>query len=224
MSARSTDLELLDVETPPRPVLKRVAGFLAFINRWFGGTAAVAAELGQMSGVVSVLDVGAGAADIPLALARRFKGLRPIAMDLSPAMLSLAAGLPRLRGDALRLPFRDGSIDVVVATHLFHHLKDDQIVAALLEFDRVARRGIIVNDLLRRRRAVLWISLLSLWANPYSRFDGPLSVKRGFTLAEVDALARRTGLTWLFTRERFGHRFTLAGSREPRPAASGTCA
>jgi hypothetical protein len=213
MNARSTDLELLDVETPPRPALARVAGFLAFVNRWLGGTEAVAIELKQMSGVVTVLDVGAGAADIPLALARRFSGLRPMAMDLSPGMLSLASGLPRIRGDARRLPFRDRSVDVVIATHLFHHLKDDEIVAALLEFDRVARHGIVVNDLLRRRRAVLWIRLLSLWANRYVRFDGPLSVKRGFTLAEIDALARRAGLYWLWTHERFGHRFTLAGAR-----------
>ncbi len=213
MSARSTDLELLDVETPPRRDLVRVAGYLAFVNRWLGGTNAVARELGKMSGVRTLLDVGAGAADIPLDLARRFPGVRPVAMDLSPGMLLLARGLPRLRGDVRRLPFRDGSVDVVIATHLFHHLKDDEIVLALLEFDRVARHGIIVNDLLRSRRAVLWIRLLSLWANRWVKFDGPLSVKRGFTVPEVDALARRAGLYWLWTKVHFGHRFTLAGER-----------
>ncbi len=213
MKARSKELELLDVETPARRELARLAGFLAFVNRWLGGTDAVAHRLKEMSGVVTVLDVGAGAADIPLALARRFPGIRPMAIDLSPAMLSLAEGLPRVRGDARRLPFRDRSVDVVISTHLFHHLNDDEIVLALKEFDRIARHGIIVNDLLRRRRAVLWIRLLSLWANRYAKFDGPLSVKRGFTVPEVDALARRAGLYWLWTREHFGHRFTLAGER-----------
>lgn len=213
MKARSKELELLDVETPPRGELARVAGFLAFVNRWLGGTDAVAHRLKEMSGVVTVLDVGAGAADIPLALARRFPDVKPIAVDRSSAMLSLADGLPRVRGDARRLPFRDRSVDVVISTHLFHHLEDDEIVLALHEFDRIARRGIVVSDLLRRRRAVFWIRLFSLRANRYVRFDGPLSVKRGFTIPEVDALARRAGLHWLWTRAHFGHRFTLAGER-----------
>jgi ubiquinone/menaquinone biosynthesis C-methylase UbiE len=207
------ELELLDVETPPRRDLARIAGFLAFVNRWMGGTNAVAREIRAMSGTALVLDVGAGAADIPLELARRFPGMRPLALDLSPAMLALATGLPRVCGDVRRLPFRGGSVDVVTSTHLFHHLKDDDIVLALREFDRVARHGIIVNDLLRRRRAVFWIRLFSLFANRWSRFDGPLSVKRGFTLPEVDALARRAGLYWLWTKVHFGHRFTLAGQR-----------
>ena len=213
LTGRSEELELLDVETPPRRELARVAGYLAFVNRWLGGTDAVARCLRGMSGIVSVLDVGAGAADIPLDLVRRFPAVRPVAVDLSPGMLSLAEGLPRVRGDARRLPFRDQSVDVVISTHLFHHLKDDEVVLALREFDRVARRGIVVNDLLRRRRAVLWIRLLSLFANRYVRFDGPLSVKRGFTVPEIDALARRAGLYWLWTKERFGHRFTLSGAR-----------
>jgi hypothetical protein len=213
LTSRSEALELLDVETPPRRELARVAGYLAFVNRWLGGTDAVMRCLRKMDGVVTVLDVGAGAADIPLALQRRFPTLRPIAVDLSPGMLSLAAGLPRVRGDARRLPFRDRSVDVVTSTHLFHHLKDDEVVLALREFDRVARRGIVVNDLLRRRRAVLWIRLLSLWANRWVRFDGPLSVQRGFTVPEIDALARRAGLYWLWTEVRFGHRFTLSGER-----------
>jgi hypothetical protein len=213
LTSRSERLELLDVETPPRRELARVAGYLAFVNRWLGGTDAVLRCLRAMDGVVTVLDVGAGAADIPLSLQRRFPALRPIAVDLSPGMLSLAKGLPRARGDARRLPFRDRSVDVVTSTHLFHHLKDDEVVLALREFDRVARRGIVVNDLLRRRRAVLWIRLLSLWANRWVRFDGPLSVKRGFTVPEIDALARRAGLYWLWTRVRFGHRFTLSGER-----------
>ncbi len=86
-------------------------------------------------------------------------------------------------------------------------------MATLREFDRVARRGIIVNDLLRRRRALVWIRLFTLFANRYVKYDGPLSVRRGFTLPEIEALARRAGLDWLRVRVHFGHRFTLAGTK-----------
>lgn len=213
MKVRSTEPELLDVETPPREMMARVAGYLAFVNRRLGGTAAVAHHLRHVRDPVTVLDVGAGAADLPLDLARRLPHVRPLAFDLSETMLSFARGLPRVRGDVRRFPFRDRSVDYVISTHFFHHLADDEVVATLGEFDRVARRGIIVNDLLRRRRAIFWIRLFTLWANPYVKVDGPLSVRKAFTVPEIEALARRAGLDWLRVTRHFGHRFTLAGER-----------
>lgn len=215
MRDRSTTLELLDVETPRGEELARLAGYLAFVNRWLGATRAVAHHLEGLPRAATVLDVGAGSGDIARALARRFPGLRPVAVDMSWGLLELAGDLPRVRGDARRLPFRAGSVDAVVSTHLFHHLTDDDAVEALREFSRVARRRVVVNDLLRRRRAVLWIRLLTLFANRFARSDGPISVRRGFTLPEAESLARRAGLLWLTAREHFGHRFTLAGERPP---------
>ncbi len=213
MRTRSTQPELLDLETPPREVMARVVSYLAFVNRWLGGTGAVARHLKDVRDPVTVLDVGAGAADLPLALARRFPNVRPVAFDLSELMLSFASGLPRVRGDVMRLPFRDRSVDYVISTHFFHHLNDEQIVLTLREFDRISRRGIIVNDLLRRRRALAWIRVFTLWANRYVKVDGPLSVRKGFTVGEASALARRAGLDWLRVTVHFGHRFTLAGER-----------
>jgi SAM-dependent methyltransferase len=213
VKSRSERLERLDVETPTREELAPVVGYLAFVNRWLGGTCAVARHLEGLRGPVIVLDVAGGAGDICRTLARRFPDARMVVLDRSEEMLSFARGMTQIRGDGLRLPFADKSVDYVTATHFFHHLKDDEIVAILKEFDRVARRGIIVNDLLRRRRALAWIRLLTLFANPYVRSDGPLSVRRGFTVEEVRSLASRAGLGWLTARVHFGHRFTLAGER-----------
>jgi ubiquinone/menaquinone biosynthesis C-methylase UbiE len=213
MKARSTEVELLDRESPPREEMLRVAGYLAFVNRWLGGTRAVATHLGGIREPVTVLDVASGAGDIPRDLSRRYPLLKPILFDLSEMMLSLASGMPRIRGDVRRLPFADRSIDYVISTHFFHHLGDDEIVWTLREFDRIARRGIIVNDLLRRRRALFWIKLFTVFANRYVKADGPASVRRAFTVEEVETLARKAGLDWLRVRVHFGHRFTLAGER-----------
>jgi hypothetical protein len=213
MKARSNQLEILDRERPPHETMVRMVGYLKFVNRWLGGTRAVASHFRAVHEPVTVLDVAAGAADIPLALAARFPNVKPVALDLSEEMLAFATGLPRVRGDARWLPLRDRSVDYVISTHFFHHLTDERIVAVLREFDRVARRGIVVNDLLRRRRAWIWIKLFTLWANPVVKVDGPLSVKRGFTVPEVATLARRAGLEWLQVKVHFGHRFTLAGER-----------
>jgi ubiquinone/menaquinone biosynthesis C-methylase UbiE len=208
MRTRSTEPERLDVETPPPEMMARVVGYLAWVNRWLGGISALRRHLEGERG--TLLDVGGGAGDIARALPL---GLRPIVLDRSALMLSFAEGLPRTRGDALRLPFADRSVDWVVCTHVLHHLSDVHCVAALREFDRVARRGIVVNDLLRRRRALVWIKLFTLWANPYVKADGPQSVRRGFTVAEAQELARKAGLPWLRVRTHFAHRFTLAGTR-----------
>jgi len=216
MKTRSMEPELLDFETPPPGERERIAGYLAFVNRWLGGTAAVAHHLRDVREPATVLDVAAGAADIPRDLARRYPHLKCIAFDLSEWVLALAGGVPRIRGDVRWFPFRDRSVDFVIATHFFHHLTDDQIVAVLREFDRVARRGIIVNDLSRNRRALFWIKLLTLGANRYVKYDGPMSVRKAFTAAELEALARRSGLDWLRVRRHFAHRLTLAGER-PNP-------
>jgi SAM-dependent methyltransferase len=216
MKTRSTEPELLDLETPPPDQRARIAGYLAFVNRWLGGTAAVAHHLREVKEPATVLDVAAGAADIPRDLARRYPNLTCIAFDLSDWMLALGDGVPRIRGDVRWFPFRDRSVDFIITTHFFHHLTDDQIVVVLREFDRVARRGIIVNDLVRNRRALFWIKLFTLGANRYVKYDGPQSVKKGFTVAEIEALARRAGLDWLRVRRHFGHRLTLAGERPRR--------
>jgi 2-polyprenyl-3-methyl-5-hydroxy-6-metoxy-1,4-benzoquinol methylase len=213
MKSRSHEPERLDLETPPPELRARIAGYLAFVNRWLGGTRAVAHHLRKVTGGATVLDVASGAGDILRDLSGRFPHLNFVAFDLSEWMLALGSGIPRIRGDVRRFPFRDRSVDYVICTHFFHHLPDDQIVATLREFDRVARRGIIVNDLHRNRRALFWIRLFTLWANPYVKCDGPLSVKKAFKVPEVEALARRAGLDWLKVRLHFGHRFTLAGLR-----------
>ena len=205
--------ELLDLETPPADQMERIAGYLAFVNRWLGGTAAVDHHLRGVREPATVLDVAAGAGDIPRELARRHPNLKCIAFDLSEWMLALGAGVPRIRGDVRWFPFRDRSVDYVIATHFFHHLTDGQIVSVLREFDRVARRGIVVNDLVRSRRALAWIKVLTLWANRYVKYDGPQSVRKAFRAEELEALARQAGLDWLRVTRHFAHRLTLAGER-----------
>ncbi len=209
VATRSREPEMLDNGTPPRPELVRVAGYLAFVNRWLGGTRAVALHLRTAGEPITVLDVGAGAADVPLALARKVPGVKPMALDRSAAMLALASGVPRIRGDARALPLGDDSVDYAISTDFFHHLSDDETVLALKEMDRVARRGIVVNDLIRNRRALFWIWLFTLFANRTVKNDGPMSVRKAFTVAEIDALASRAGLPRFCVTRHFGHRFTL---------------
>ncbi|MFQ5415661.1 MAG: class I SAM-dependent methyltransferase [Myxococcota bacterium] len=86
-----------------------------------------------------MLDVGCGTG----LFARRAHGAlrraEVVGCDFSHGMLRRAArngpGMPWVRGDALHLPFRDGSFDSVVSTEAFHWFPDQE--AALRGFFRV---------------------------------------------------------------------------------------
>ena len=104
---------------------------------------------------LTLLDVGTGGADIPLALlaraGRRGRGARRSSgIDSRPEVLAAAvvarpavAATPGLElhvGDGRSLPYADGSFDVVHASMVLHHLPPDEAVAPAPR-DGVASRG-----------------------------------------------------------------------------------
>jgi len=84
---------------------------------------------------------------------------------------------------------------------------------------RVARRGIVINDLRRNRLAWLGAWLLSrlVTGNRYTRHDAPLSVRRAYTLAELTSLMAAAGLRVEASAigGPFGHRVVLAATAAP---------
>ncbi len=99
--------------------------------------------------ITSVLDVGSGPGWLLVAFQRERPGVRLAGVDISPSMVERArrnvarAGLAEVvelrAGDAARLPFEDGSFDVVVSTGSLHHWRDP--AAGLREIHRVLRAG-----------------------------------------------------------------------------------
>lgn len=230
MPVRSREREYLDDHQPEQQVADRIYRFLALVNRYLGGSRATLARFDALSRTwhpgarITVLDVASGEADVPRALIAwgREKGfdICVTALDLSTRALTSArrAAPPddRLRfvcGEVDRLPYRDGAFDYVTCALFFHHLGDDEIVAALVAFNRIAARGIVVNDLVRTWRAYFWIRLFTLPCHPILRHDGPLSVQRSLRPNELSALAARARLPWLSVQTHFGHRMTLAGDK-----------
>ena len=156
---------------------------------------------------MTVLDVGAGAADIPVRLVRwaRRAGrrIRVIALDRDGATLTFARGyaaaypeIMLVQGDALALPVRPGSVDVVISALTLHHLQPEEAVRYLAEIDTAARIGWVVNDLVRGRAAhrLVWALTRILSRSRMARHDGPMSVLRSYTPSEVAALCEKAGL------------------------------
>jgi hypothetical protein len=83
----------------------------------------------------------------------------------------------------------------------------------LREMRRVARLGVVVNDLERSRVGLLgaWLIGHLLTANRLTRHDAPLSVRRAYTAMEMATMLRSAGLVPVRTvRGAVGQRYAIA--------------
>ena len=223
--------ELLDGPLDDPDALRGNLRDLARINRWMGGTAASRRALDRLldgrTVPHSLLDVGTGGADIPLdlldAARRRGRTLRVTGVDSRAEVLDAARaidprvgtaeGLELAVSDGRSLPWPDRSFDVVHASLLVHHLEPPEALAFLREAARVARIGVIVNDLVRARHHLLGARVLLgvTTRNRYTRHDGPLSVQRAYTRMELRALLAGAALRPVAEIGAFaGHRVAIA--------------
>jgi hypothetical protein len=88
----------------------------------------------------------------------------------------------------------------------------------LREMARVARLGVIVNDLDRTRLGWIgaWLIGHLLTRNRYTRSDAPLSVLRSYRAVETKALLLSAHLTPVRTiRGAFGQRYAIAAVPTP---------
>ena len=222
--------ELLDGHLDDPATLRDNLRDLARANRLTGGarlSVRAVSFLVPALDPLSVLDVGTGAADIPLALlseARaRGRRLTVTAVDSRREVIDAARaarpGIDEVDGltldvaDGRALPYSDASFDVAHASLVLHHLEPVEAVAFLGELGRVARRGVVVNDLSRRRHTLLgaWLLSRACTRNRYSRHDAPLSARRAYTRSEAVALLARAGLRPVYDVDiLIGHRWAIA--------------
>lgn len=221
--------ELLDAPLHDRAELEQSLDQVAEVNRFLGGRRAIIRaleSLGPAPPAWHILDVGTGSADIPIAIAdwarRRGLAVRITATDTHAQMREIASARTRGRvaiaieaANALDLQYDDASCDVVLLSLTLHHFERDDQIRALREAARVARRAVIVNELERCRANYLGARLLAAtrWRrNRLTRHDGPLSVLRAFTPAELSELARAAGLRVISLRRRYFFRIVMVAA------------
>ncbi|HEY7600868.1 MAG TPA: methyltransferase domain-containing protein [Methylomirabilota bacterium] len=207
-----TRIELMDrLDARPDEMARNLAD-IARLNR-LGATQTILRHVAALVAreppgkPLRMLDLGTGAADIPLALARwgRSEGrrLRIVALEIHPTILRYATqavdGVPEVRivaGDALDPPLRPGSIDIALCSLMLHHLPEPAVVDLLRRMAQVSRLGFVVSDFRRDwlAWAAVWLVTRAIAGNRMTRHDGPLSVRRAYTPAELARLAARAGL------------------------------
>ena len=146
-SSRADLSEIMDDLSRPDSEFDEAYRELGIINRRLGGIRAIERFLPHKSNLL-VLDVAAGACDVSEALLRRIPA-QIVVLDVNPKGLKSARKSWPVTGNALELPFRDNTFDVVMASLFFHHLSEANCVRVLEKMWRVSRELVLVNDLYR---------------------------------------------------------------------------
>jgi ubiquinone/menaquinone biosynthesis C-methylase UbiE len=208
--------ELLDTDAGTPAEIAASLSDLTRINRWFGGTGTTerlvervaqacgapgvsARRTGETpvppSSSLSLLDVAAGSGYVPRVAKERLsrRGIRLDVTLLDRAATHVGNGRRSVVGDALTLPFRDSSFDVVSSVLFVHHLSPDELVRFVTESLRVCRKAVVINDLIRDPiHLALVYSGLPLYRSRLTRNDAPASVRQAYTQDEMRDILRQT--------------------------------
>lgn len=185
--------EILDSDQCPAPDRDTSLRDLCRINRWFGGVATTRSMIARVASVsgqrhFSVLEVASGFGEVPRAAASQLakNGITLDITDLDRMGSHLRRGHRALAADALALPFRDASFDLVSCSLFAHHLSPDDLSRFAEEAARVSRYAVLINDLIRHPlHLALVYAGFPLMRSYVSRVDGVASVRRAYTPDEV---------------------------------------
>jgi SAM-dependent methyltransferase len=178
-----------------------------------------------------ILDLGTGIGDFPEYIVRWAAKQIPaidvevVAIDANPvtvdyARLALQKRLPanlqsKIKievADALTLPYLKHEFDLAIAAMFLHHFARGNAIEIVRSMQRIAKHGILINDLHRHPLAYYGIYALThlLPATPMVRHDGPLSVLRGFKFEELEDITQSAGLTNFSLKWRYAFRWVLS--------------
>jgi ubiquinone/menaquinone biosynthesis C-methylase UbiE len=192
--------ELLDGDRGTAEVIAASLADLWFINRAFGGVSTAehlisrVAKDGSLTRI-SLLEVASGSGEVPKAVRKRLQR-RGITLDitfLDRSRKHLNGSRNSIAADALALPFRNGSFDLVSSTLFVHHLMPDALGQFVSEALRVCRVAVVINDLIRNPlHLALVYAGLPLFRSRITRHDAIASVRQAYTEQEMRTIVENT--------------------------------
>ena len=198
---------------------------LRWFNRWFGGlstTRTLFETAAQVTGnrKFTVLEVASGDGYLMQTVANDLaeKGIQLdiTLLDRAATHLPRNGGMPKISADALRLPFRESSFDLVASSLFLHHLPPDQAVQFAREALRVCSTAVLIHDLIRHPvHLALAYAGVPLYSSRITRNDAPASVWQAYTPEEMAGFFRLAGATDVRVEERYLYRMGVL-ARKPQ--------
>ncbi len=192
---RSYQKELMDDFTIDDERIDNALKELKIINKYLGGNLVTKKGFKKIlteiptKNLIKVLDAGGGASDILLSLEEI--NLKIFSVDLNKRITKYvkrnSSEIEVVCADVLALPYKQKQFDVVHLSLFLHHFSEKEIKEILSRLSGIAKYGIVINDLQRSIFAFLGIKILTslLSKNEFVKYDGPLSVRKGFKKAEL---------------------------------------
>jgi ubiquinone/menaquinone biosynthesis C-methylase UbiE len=187
--------ELLDDDLGTSAEIAASLRDLRWFNRYFGGVSTSRRLFEDISRSFggrrfSALEVASGDGYLMKTVAgelmRAGIQLDVTLLDRAASHLPLNGNMPKVSADALHLPFRDSSFDLVSCSLFLHHLTSKQAIAFAREALRVSRIAVLVHDLIRHPiHLALAYAGLPLYRSRITRNDAPASVWQAYTIPEV---------------------------------------
>jgi SAM-dependent methyltransferase len=193
--------ELLDSDSGTSAEIATSLSDLRRINLWFGGVSTTEAMIERVSSETrrsffTLLDVASGSGFVANTVRqraiRRGVQLKTTLLDRSRSHLN-GTGNSAVVADALSLPFRNESFDLVGCGQFVHHLEPDSAVRFVEEALRVSRVAVLIHDVVRHPvHLALVYAGLPLFRSRLTRHDAPASVRQAYTVSEMQQLLHRT--------------------------------
>lgn len=230
---RSYKKELLDRDDIPFEDIKQNMKELDSINTRLGGhkitIAGIKLLLKSISknagNPISICEIGCGGGD-NLRVIRNWCEKKNVAatftgIDINPHCISFAQsrihnkGIAFICSDYKTVTFEHSS-DVIFSSLFCHHLTDEELGEMLRWCRQNSSSGFFINDLHRHPLAYYSIKWLTrIFSKSYLvKNDAPLSVLRGFSSKEIDALIKGAGVSHYSIKWKWAFRWLICSLNE----------
>lgn len=201
---RSTEEELMDDFSMEGATLEKTLKDIARLNRWLGGNKitldGVTFLLNNLSKHKEYIlaDIGCGNGDMLREIAQfgRNKGYRFKLVGVDANMFTIKKAeelstayqeIEYITENIFDESYAKREFDIVLCTLTLHHFDNQQISNLLKTICTQAKVGVVINDLQRSKLAYYLFKLVCaiFISNPMARYDGAISILRGFKKREL---------------------------------------
>ena len=200
---RNTDPEMMDDPNVPQAVLREVLEDISRVNKLLNGNRITVRAICQLikettQEKYTIVDMGCGDGQILREIADFYRKkdiqVHLIGIDLSEKGIQIAKERSKeypeiqfLRQDILKIKAEALQCDILLCTLTMHHFSNTEIPIFLDQFVKLAKIGVVINDLQRSRLAFYLFKLFSIIfiKTDIGRSDGLTSIKSGFKKDEL---------------------------------------